>query len=235
MRKYILRFKEDPNGFSLIELIVSILIMSVISAMIVMLISSSRATYNSVNTDTVLQGDAELVRKFISELALEAKSWGSKSDFTDPSDGKEYKLFWIKALDNDKEGLERGSYNYTYSVVSGENTISVTEPRTFYYYVFLLRPDEDTLAYGKYEYGQLVKNGVFLDSNVTLSAPDYYGNNILTDQYSIIAEHVVDISCNSSDATGGELMSINLQLQYNDHNYTATINYSGRNVVSSGD
>lgn len=239
-----LRYKRDDRGFSLIELIVSILIMSMISAMVIMLISSSRATYSEVNTDAVLQGEADTVRKFISELALEARSWGQKT--VNLSGGGTYKLIWIKALDNDTEGLERGSYTYTYQEEEGGAMVDKTGSRYYYYYVFLLRPD-GALAYGKYKYDTLVQGGALfgdVDNDgigdgfsfpavVGDTGGDYYNNDILTSPYAIIAEHVTDISCkNAVDNNNKELISIDLSLDYNDHTYATKMNFAGRNKTS---
>ena len=237
VEKMNLRYERDDRGFSLIELIVSILIMSVISAMVVMLISSSRATYSEVNTDAVLQGDAETVRKFIGELALEARSWGEEKVNIS---GTPYKLIWIKALDNDTEGLERGSYEYTYF----EDGNPKTGTRLYYYYVFLLRSSGGPLAYGKYKYDTLVpadgvlfgkdNDGDGIHDGFTFPAEgDYYKNNILTDKYSIIAEHVTDISCSTAtDNNDRELISVGLELNYNGHEYKTSMNFAGRNKSS---
>ena len=242
VKKMNLRNKQDDRGFSLIELIVSILIMSVISAMVILLISSSRATYSEVNTDAVLQGDAETVRKFIGELALEARSWGEKT--VNLPGGDSYKLIWIKALDNDTEGLERGSYDYTYYVDEDGDGTAETEKngsRLYYYYVFLLRSPDGPLAYGKYKYDTLVHNGELFGDGFTFptvvgegAGGDYYHNDILTSPYAILAEHVTDIKCSiAADNNDRELISIDLTLNYNGHGYTTKMNFAGRNKTSA--
>ncbi len=256
-----LRFSKNEQGFSLIELIVSILIMGVITLMVVLLMSSSRRTYRSVNADAVVQGESELVRKVIGELALEARSWGQK---TLVIGSNSYPVVWIKALDNDTEGLDRGSYEYSYQKLDDEGNpvtdaeghpVMETGSRKYYYYVFLLRSSEGPLAYGKYKYNDLVKNGtLFGDVNgdgvvdgigevFTFPAVegdgtggDYYNNDILTSDYCILAEHVTSITCTTStDTTDKELISIDMALSYDDHDYSSRINFAGRNKVSSGD
>ena len=254
-----LRFRENEQGFSLIELIVSILIMSVIAAMVVLLMSSSRRTYRSVNADAVVQSESELVRKFIGELALEARSWGQR---TVKIGGKQYKTIWIKALDNDTEGLERGSYTYTYQkvdeygnpVFEGGNPVMETGTRQYYYYVFLLRSPEGPLAYGKYKYDDLIFEGTLfgldedhdgVSDHEGFSFPavvddvtggDYYHNDILTSPYAVLAQYVTSISCTqAAENTDKELISIDLALFYDDLEYNSKINFAGRNKVNTGD
>ena len=237
MKKVNIRSNKDDRGFSLIELIVSILIMSVIAAMVVLLISSSRATYTVVKTDAELQGEVETVRKFIGELALEARSWGKIEDYE--YDGKHYKLFWIKALDNDHEGVEPGHYEYSYTETDEEgHEVTKTMTRYYYYYVFLWRPETGQLAYGKYTYDSLVGTGgsLFGAGSPFPASGELYGNDIISDQYSVLAHYVTGIDCStSSDDTQKELLTVNLTLNYNDQEYSATMNFAGRNKVSTGD
>lgn len=231
-----LRFKNDERGITLVEMIVSILIMSVISAMIVMFISTSRTAYDVVSTDAMLQSNVEIVRKYIGELAVEASSWGKRSyTYSETVEGggsvdHTVDLIWFKALDNDQEGLKRDYYD-TYTDAEGNE-----RHRFYYYYVFLLRPD-GKLAYGKYPYSaSLMGTGSLFGEGFTLPNEDYYENNILSDPYSILAEHVTSIDCTNSATPGKtELMKVKMALEYNGHQYDATINFSGRNKTSDSE
>lgn len=114
----------DNNGFSLIELIVSILIMSVISGMIIVLISFSRNTYNLVNTESQLQGEAEIAKRFISELAVETKMCDSGS---------------------------YGNDTYIYIVAPDNEQITVADEHYSVYFI-LREKDTNILRYGKMSY-----------------------------------------------------------------------------------
>ncbi len=97
--------QTDNSGFSLVELIVSILIMSVIAGIVVALITSSQITYNEVKTEAVVQGEAETVRSFINEIAIEAKKCGKA-----PVGASGDKCIWFYAPDN--TSVTRGVYSY---------------------------------------------------------------------------------------------------------------------------
>lgn len=192
--------------------------MSVIMGIVVMLISSSRATYREVKTDAVLQTEADIARNFIGEIAVEAKTWGMK-DYSDGSNT--YPFIWFMAPDNDSTGVSS----------------------TYFYYVFLLKGDK--LRYGKIKAADALNSDpatptVFGPGYSFPASGDVYGNNILTDAYAVLAEHLaVDgtgISCNESTYLGpggvsfrNDLINVKLNFSYNEHDYTTTMNYAGRN------
>ncbi len=213
-------FKRDDRGFSLVELIVAMLIMSVIVLMVVLMISTSRRTYNTVKTDAVLQSEAEIVRNFIGEIAVEAKSWGQK-EYIDGTDS--YRFIWLKAPDNDKTGVDRN----------------------YFYYIFLLKGDK--LRYGKFPESAALNNvtdSKIFGTGFTFPDADSYGFNILTDPYTLLAEHLSEetdeadrgISCNESPYLDtdnkyktAKLVNIKLNFLYNEHKYGTTMNYAARN------
>ncbi|MCR5685582.1 MAG: prepilin-type N-terminal cleavage/methylation domain-containing protein [Lachnospiraceae bacterium] len=196
---------SDNGGFSLVELIVSVLIMSAIMGIVMMLISSSRATYSEVKTDAVMQTEAGVVRRFMGELAVEAENWGEKT--ISVSGGGSYKCVYLLAPGN-------------------ENTDTAEK----YYYCFLLRTDvaDGILRYGKYEYSDTSN---YLENHLKSSGLiDEYGIATYTDPYAVLAEHVSDISVGST-GTGGRysLMTVTMKLEYNGEQYETTMNFTGRN------
>ena len=219
---------RDDRGFSLIELIVSILIMSVITAMVVILISTSRATYNEVNTESVVQRETEAVRTFVSELAVEAKDCGWK-DFTyatTPAPGeaevtKNYSCIWFMSPDN------------------GDSAAS-TE---YYCYFLLLEKETEIVRYGRYicyvteagPSGTTRKlNPALKDGDVLLGPTFDYGKllvgdattKLAGDAYALLATHVTKLALNKSNG----LISVELDLNYNNAAYEKHLLFAGRNM-----
>lgn len=196
-------FRSFGNeGYTLVELIVSILIMSVLSGMIIMLISSSRTTYTVVNTEAVLQEEAETVRIFINEIALEAKDCTADSasedvfDSSHPND----RYMWILAPDN--------------SSISGGST-------DLYYYCLLFDKDSETLRYGKYPFDTTD----ILDTSSTTFYKTLLAG-LRSDKYSLLAQHVTGFECFKD----GNIISVTLSLNYNNTDATKTMIFSGRNM-----
>ena len=204
----------DNKGYSLVELIVSILIMSVLTGMIVMLISSSRATYNEVNRDAVIQGETELIRNYIGEIALEAFSCGS---FGDP-DGTDDNCIWLLAPDNKGETTDR------------------------YYYFFLHEKANHVIRYGRYKQKVgAVYNPDLTGTDGSLFGPGFNYLTLLEDEskataikgddYKLLAEYVDRISLSSDPATG--LITVTVKMNYDGVGVTRNIVLLGRNTKSA--
>ena len=212
----------NDKGFSLIELIVSILIMSIMTGIIVMLIATSRTLYSEVNTEAVVQTETEAIRNFIGELALEARACDSGSVTVNVGeDGTRTDYYiWFLAPNND---VEAGGTS------------------TDYYYYFLLREaDTNIVRYGRYS--EKVKvgseyhlNPVLLQGSDTVFGGTYSFATLLEtnaatklydEDYSLLAEHVTAMSCSSSNG----LITVNLTLTYNGVSYPKTLVFAGRNM-----
>lgn len=213
---------RDDRGFSLIELIVSILIMSVITGMVIILISTSQSTYNEVNTESVVQRETEAVRSFINELAIEAKDCGSAGFTYAPPGGttKAYSCIWFMAPDNNDSAA---STNY-------------------YCYFLLLEEDSQIVRYGKYPAYQeetvegvttRVLNPILKNGDTLLGAGFDYGGllvgnstRIAGNEYALLAQHVTSLSLTKSAG----LITVGLELGYNNASYTKTLIFAGRNM-----
>ncbi len=209
----------DNKGFSLIELIVSILIMSVMTGMIIMLISASRATYNEVNTEAVIQGETEAIRNFVGELALEARLF----HYEQLSNNDQ--CVWLYAPDYDESGAT-----------------------TNYCFYFLLREhDTNIVRYGKFPekiddgHGAMIQNpdlvvgGNFIISTYEIcDSYDYLAlletadadTCIYKDKYALLAEHVSNMECSGSNG----LITVTLKLNYNEAQSDKTLVFAGRNL-----
>ncbi len=207
------------KGYSLVELIVSILIMSVITGVIVVLISSSQRTYNEVNRDAVVQGETEMIRNYIGEIALEAFSCGQFGD-PDPSVAAD-NCIWFLAPDNKTGSNDK------------------------YYYFFLLEKANHVLRYGRYKQmngadfnniligsdGKIFGTGfnyLKLLEDTTNEDIDHKKTAIAGDDYKLLAEHIDQISLSADAATG--LITITVKMNYDGAGVTRNIVLSGRNT-----
>ncbi len=191
---------QDNSGFSLIELIVSILIMSVITGMVVILISSSRNTYSIVKSEAELQGEAEVVKRFISNLAVEASECYAGKHNNDP-------FIYIVAPSNEESG-------------------KVTEHLVYFIY---LQKDKNVLNYYNIKKTDF-DNYLSIDGNTVdkLIADSISNGHLRDDRYGLLAEHVVDIVKKSAD--GSPLITIETSFVFNGSSYTTTLNLDGRNI-----
>lgn len=212
----------DDKGFSLVELIVSILIMSIMTGIIVMLISTSRTLYSNVNTEAVVQTETEAIRSFIGELALEARACDSGSFTVTNAEGENHTDYyvWFLAPNND---------------VEDEGTSS-----DYYYYFLLRESDTNIVRYGRYsekiKVGSEIKyNPVLLQGADTVFGGTYSfatlletnaATKIYDENYSLLAEHVTAMNCSTSNG----LITVNLTLTYNGVSYPKTLVFAGRNM-----
>ena len=206
---------RNNQGFSLLELVVSILIMGVLSGIIVILISVSRRTYSTVNTETVIQTETEAVRNFIGEIALEAKEYGYVTEM-DPTDA---------------------SYPDTCVWFLGPDNTAAGYSSEYYYHFILCEKDGDSyvLRYGKFPKlvpGTDTVNPDLLNDENVLFGENYSFKNLLAsikgDKYSFLAEHIKSMSCSDPESDDG-LITITLSVGYNDVLYDSTFVYAGRN------
>ena len=226
MKRMVL-FSRDDTGYSLVELIVSILIMSVITGMIIILISTSRKTYQTVNRDAVIQEETELVRNFINEIAIEAVDCGQFGTNA-PTDTDDM-CIWFLAPDN------------------------VQKSDNYYYYFFLLEKATNTLRYGRYiqmedstnynrvlvqevtdpgsggtkkvvlpegfDYLKLLENSSNVDKNGK-------STSIAGDDCKLLAQYVTGISCRSEQG----LIKVTLNMEFDGAEFTKNLMFNGRNM-----
>ncbi len=75
MKKKINCFRQSNNGVTLIELIVTILIMTIVTGCITLFISSSRNSYFRISNETALQTEADVAMTFLTDMAEEASAF----------------------------------------------------------------------------------------------------------------------------------------------------------------
>ena len=213
--------KLNNKGLSLVELIVTILLMSAVMGIILIFISSSRNVYQVVETQAGLQTEAEIAKSFISELAVEATDVGTFTYSDNSASG-----IWILAPDNSYSGLN--------TVTDASTGTTSTVSMDYKYYFILLEKANSVLRYCTLddEDTRLLdasgnKLGTGVDYAALFSSEASGGTGTYGDPYSLLAEHVTGISCSVSQTS---LISIVLNLEYNSTAYTTTINVAGRNI-----
>lgn len=88
----------NNHGFSLIETLVSVLIVAIIMLGIAAFMSTSRVIYTKVSVSSKLQEEANVTMNFIDELLVEAQDYGWNTNVT--LFGTDYTVLCIKTLDN---------------------------------------------------------------------------------------------------------------------------------------
>lgn len=212
--------KVNNQGFSLVELIVTILISSMVMTMVMIFVSVTRNSYDRVNKDTVLQTEAQMATSYIGDIAIEAK----KCEFTSFSDGGlNYQVLSIKAPD--AEYVSGTKYDY--------------------YYIILFENDTKTLRFCKVKDDAILQaDGTYelpSDSELVFAAGtndiDYKTmlgsghKNVIGNKRALLAQYVTGMNVTIPDTTSGEkLVRIQLTFTYGDSVYTTTKNIASRNL-----
>ncbi len=198
---------NDNKGFSLVELIVTVLVTSVLMLGVIAFVSSSRTAYQVVNTSATLQEEAITVERVFSEMIMEAKSYGFDEDVPLTS-GKTVDVFWVTARDN-----ENGSSDSVYFFVFDDEDNNIryckgTNPNDC-----VVKADEDSVQ----------------TPGITLINNQCYGTK---KKFSLISEHVTSMSMvkpSVQRADGTDLVVLNLTYEYMGKTNTSTITAVTRN------
>ena len=222
-------------GFSLLEMIVSIMAAAILMLGIVAFISTSRATYSIVGTSAKLQEEALVVENTLKEIIQEALQYGCTTTSMDLS-GATADIMCVKARDNES--------------ASGVS---------LYYLIFKKNDGEDI---GKIYYKKEnipfnepgnPSSGLQPDYQVTFET-DAANNKIFNFVNSAEGLSIIESACNSSDSVynllaecvksasvstplkalgvadaKGLLVNIKVTFEYNSEEYVASINSLSRN------
>lgn len=193
---------SNNGGYSLVELIVSILIMALIGGIVVALISSSRKTYEVVSTDAVIQEETEAVRSFINELAIEAKDCSNDSSGAISCGGSDT-CIWIKAPDNHVGADETFDY--------------------YYYYFIFYEASAHVLRYTRVQ-ADAIHDIDTADLSALLKTDE--DTKIFGDDYCLLAQHINYIGCKKD----GNLIKITLEVEFNGQKEEKNMVFTGRNM-----
>lgn len=212
-----LKIGKNNGGYSLVELMVTVMISAVLLGIVGIFISTSKTTYEIVDTDAVLQEEAEAVSSFIREVAIEAEQYYEGS-FT--KSGSTNKVIYFKAPDN--EGTS-DMYFYFFVNAKGDSTVRFKKIKDDRY-------REEGGSVDKVPVG----SGLTLTSLGQIDLGGTLGGIVegAGAPYAMLAEHVNDINISSSGSIGeeqGKLISIKIDLSYRGEAYSTEVVVTGRN------
>lgn len=208
-------FLNKNDGFSLIEMIVSILITAIIMLGVGVFISTSRYTYTTVSISSKLQEEATAATNYVQELMREAKDFGYQEII---SDGKTFKVIWIK----------------TPYIEAADDTTNVGENKDIINFISFI--DEDGDGEGKLYYS---KTNTYEASNITVDTTGNYHvlqnltaavteNCIKADKYSLLAENVKSIYLHKYE--DNRIVRMKLDFHFFDQDYSSNITVNSRNL-----
>lgn len=192
--------KTNNKGITLIELVVVILMVGIISTMLVVFISSSRANYTTLSTEVTLQQEAGYALSYIGDVAVEAEEFCEVKNLS--VNGNSVQAFYIKAPDSATQ------INYEKD-----------------YYYILVREQDNTLRFFRLS-SENVDSSDFtelgeLDMQKIIAANDVLGNS-----RRLLANYVEDISVTQDK----KLLKLVIKLQLLGKEYTAKKSVYGRNL-----
>jgi len=201
--------KINDKGFTLIEMLISVLITGVMMLGVTAFINSSRVSYTKVTTSVSLQEEAGITTKFLNEIVVESSEWGQYSglSYTDSSDSSKTSdmlVIWFKALDDSKEDVS---------------------DRSECYYFIIWEKDMQCIRYAKFPVTEIDKTSLLGDTNDYLTdlLADYF-----FDDYSLISRYAKSFSI-TPDPDNMRRYSIDIVFTYNGENYEAHVNSVSRN------
>lgn len=212
--------KQNNNkGYTLVELIVTILITGIVATIITMFISASRTIYQEVKEEAVLQQEAQLAGSYIGDIAIEAFQCTTGA-FSIGSEN--YKVLTMKAPD--PEYVSGTQFNY-YFIILWEESSQILR---------FCKVKDDAVPQSDGSY--LLPTGsklVFLTATGTLDYATMLssgGLNVIGNPRALLARHVSSMDVEvPNPATGMKLTKIIFSLRYNDREYILTKNIAGRN------
>jgi len=201
--------KMDNKGFTLIEMLISVMITGLMMLGVSAFISSSRVSYSRVTTSVSLQEEAGITTKFLNEIIVESSEWGQFDglSYTDAGTGMTSQMFitWFVALDDSKEDLS---------------------DRSECYYFIIWEKDTQCIRYAKFPVSEINKVslvGEHADEYLTGLLSDHF-----FDDYSMISRYATTFSV-LPDPENMRRFHINLIFTYNGENYEAHVNSVSRN------
>lgn len=209
-------------------MVVSVLIAGVMMLGVTAFISSSRVSYSRVNTSVVLQEEAGMTTRFLSEIVKEATWVGYDEDFSyTDGDGKTYTIDFLvfEAPDNLTtlaSGREDNLTNYCYIVFWEQENQSLRYVKVpSYAEANPLDPDDEGHLDG-------FSKASYLTNTVK---SDYYVDFIedaIGSPYSLVSQYVSDMTI-ELDEDNPRLFKMFFEFSYAGETYVTNVNGGFRN------
>lgn len=192
--------KLNNKGFSLVELIISVAILTIITSAILGFIVTSSKSYGNVSEDVSLQQEAQLSLNQISDLIVDSTS-GLKYYY---NDNEALIILSDADISGDVTSKTLAIYNVQKEIVSG-----VTVENKYIYNIIWRKADKKIY---------LRKDSI--DSSTGLVTQ---GNEVL------MVEYVTDFNPSLTKVESRKKVSISMTFARNDKNYSASKNFALRN------
>ncbi|MCR5205806.1 MAG: prepilin-type N-terminal cleavage/methylation domain-containing protein [Lachnospiraceae bacterium] len=195
--------KDNNAGFSLIELIVSVLITGILMMAVGLFMSTSRTAYQTVSTSAKLQEEAMTVERVMSEYIKEAQKYGLDEGLV--ISGTEVDVFWVKAKENEGTSIAPSVYFFVHDK---------TKKNIRYYKGEEADVEETT--------------GTVTTGGIAHLATGVFG---ASEKYSLVASNVESMEKKSfvQRADGTDLICLKLTYSYLDKTYSDTLTAVTRN------
>lgn len=209
-KKHALQLNKCNNkGITLIELIVTTLIMSMVVGIVVIFVASSRNSYIVVHNEAIMQTEAEIAMTYITDIAEEASAYRVTGNYSisDGAGSKTYNALVMKAID---------SVPYYYFIVHDVNACELKFCR-------IECSDEDKLKWTAGTDKDSINN---IDVLATLEANNIYEAD---NKRCFLADYVTAFNPVIPENNKG-LLQVSLEFEYGDSSYSAGKNITSRNI-----
>lgn len=203
--------KKDNKGFTLVELIVCILMLSMITGMIVIFVVSSNNSYNLIYDEVNMQTEADIAMTYINEIAVEAKDYVATAPYT--ISGVTYKALCMEA--SDPESVADAYCYYIIWHQDNDNKLRFCK---------LLKSDANLKALSGHSSIDSVKD---IDIDATLTAAGAYGNI-----ENFLAQYVTEFNAVPPTDKTFPVLQVNIKLEYGGSSFVSTKNIASRNIAS---
>lgn len=201
------RLKKDNHGFSLIELIVCILMLSMVMGIIGLFVGTSTKSYNLVYEEANMQTEADIAMTYINDIAVEAKDYKAVSSYM------------------------HGSINCSALCMEAPDTDNPAD--TYSYYIIWHQDDDNKLRFCKLAKSALksvkadgsIVSAADIDIDATLTQAGVYGN-----PENFLAQYVTGFSAVAPEDTAFPVLQVTVRLKYGDSNFVSTKSIASRNI-----
>ena len=210
MKRILNKRRADNKGLTLIELIVTTLIMSMVVGIVVIFVASSRNSYLLIHNEAMMQNEAEIAMSYISDIAEKATAGRVTGyyDVTVGADSKSYNALVMQAKD---------PVPYYYFIVHDATDGNLK---------FCKIKCSDTVTL-KWIAGADKDNINNIDVTATLEAGHIYESDY---KRTFLADYVTNFNPVISERNKA-LLQISIDFRYGDSSYSAAKNVISRNIM----
>ena len=196
------RLLNDNKGFSLVELIVTVLITAILMIAVIAFISSSRTVYQSINTSATLQEEAITAERVFTEAFMEAKAYKLETLSTTAD------VIWIQAKENENVSGDKDSL-----------------------YCFVIDKSVGEIRYykGAHKAPDMISGGSLNSTARATLNTECFGTNA---KYCVVSKYVKSVNLTTVPrADGTDLVCIEIVFEYVGKEYTENITVVTRNLT----